>query len=149
VVVGGRWLVCPNCERLCRYLLRREGWKCRTCAGVGDTIRFRMRQQRSRLRVAILSEVDDVRWHDRGNESSSGSAFADGRDSGSPRSAARQAHVLILIRSSLTLPRPGLDLPFGRGRLDASVSRFTRLSQANFIGRFAPEGGPGDAWAGR
>ena len=29
-------VVCPSCSRLCRYLLRRDGWRCRTCTGTMD-----------------------------------------------------------------------------------------------------------------
>ena len=26
VVLRGRWLICPSCERPCQYMLRRDGW---------------------------------------------------------------------------------------------------------------------------
>src|SRR5262249_19554545 len=43
VVLRDRWMVCPSCERLCRYLLRRDGWKCRRCSGCDYAVRHRFR----------------------------------------------------------------------------------------------------------
>src|SRR6516162_5507112 len=34
VVCRLRYLICPACGRLCRYLLFREEWGCRLCRGV-------------------------------------------------------------------------------------------------------------------
>ena len=43
VILRGRWLVCPSCERLCQYLLRREGWHCRCCSGCDYAVRHTWR----------------------------------------------------------------------------------------------------------
>jgi hypothetical protein len=43
VVLRGRFMVCPTCGQLCRYLLLRRGWKCRCCSGADYAVRHTWR----------------------------------------------------------------------------------------------------------
>jgi hypothetical protein len=66
VVCRARYLVCPACGRLCRYLLFREGWHCQVCSGCDWASRHRfrtipvMRRQRL-LRQLVKRPVLDLR----------------------------------------------------------------------------------------
>jgi hypothetical protein len=64
VILRGRWLICPSCERLCQYLLRRDGWHCRQCAGVDYAVRHRYRTARRPV-VSLNKERDQLRAIDR------------------------------------------------------------------------------------
>jgi hypothetical protein len=66
VVLRGRWIVCPHCERLGMYLLYRGAWRCQRCSGCDWAVRHRFRtipvlRRRRLLRQLAKRPVLDLR----------------------------------------------------------------------------------------
>jgi hypothetical protein len=66
VVRRGQYLVCPACERLCRYLLFRVNWHCQVCSGCDWASQHRFRtipvlRRRRLLRQLAQRPVLDLR----------------------------------------------------------------------------------------
>ncbi len=61
-----RWMICPNlnCERLCRYLIRLDGWKCRRCCGADHAVRHRYRTARRPV-ISLNKQRDRLRAIDK------------------------------------------------------------------------------------